>query len=62
LSLMRPKTHQGFLIVQEVILNRQNALEHFAQVSQVECVMRLGRSWKQFSSDLLINLQRGLHN
>jgi hypothetical protein len=57
LRFMSPQTDQSFFIVEEVILNRQYALENLTQVSQVECVMGFCWSGKELCSDLLVNLE-----
>ena len=44
LGLVNPQTHQGLLIVQVVEVDFQDSLEHLTQVTQVEGVVRLGRS------------------
>lgn len=57
LCLMNPKADQSLFIGKVIIFNFQYSLEHFTQISQVECVMRFCWRWQQFRTNFTIYLE-----
>jgi hypothetical protein len=61
LILVDPKSNDINLSLSGLLIGRANTLENLGDVSQVESVVGLGRSWSQVVSDSVVDLDGRLH-
>lgn len=55
---MDPQGDENFFAGQVVILDFENALEDFAEISEIEGVVGLGWGGEELGSDLSVDLHR----
>lgn len=57
LSFVNPQADKCFFVLKIVVIYFEDALENFAQVSQVECIVRFSWSWQELSSNFTIHVK-----
>mmetsp|Transcript_8712 Transcript_8712/g.14814 ORF Transcript_8712/g.14814 Transcript_8712/m.14814 type:complete len:985 (-) Transcript_8712:5078-8032(-) len=60
-ALVGPQPHKRVLLLDEVLVTHEHALEYLGQVTQIERVVTLGRRGQQRAGDVVVDRDRSQH-